>query len=68
MVTKFNVATDDIVEFVEILTENELANEIIGTTYDNKLIIEVEYSRHERDAVNELMDLVDSEESEEEED
>ena len=54
--------------FSEILGDNELTNQIIGTTNDNKLVIEVEYSRHEREAVNELMDLVDSEESEEEED
>ena len=68
MTTKFNVGADNIMEFAEILGDNELTNEIIGTTDDNKLVIEVEYSRNERDAVNELMDLVDSEESEEEED
>ena len=67
MVTKFNVPADLTIEFAEILTENELTNEIIGTTDDNKLVIEVEYSRNERDAVNELMDLVDTDEEEEEE-
>ena len=66
----FNVPADLVMEFAEGLVEHELTNEIIGTTTDNELVVEVEYSREERDAVNELMDLVDTgeEDGEEEED
>ena len=67
MKTSFNVPADQIMVIAELLVEHELTNEIIGTTDDNELVIEVEYSRNERDAVNELMDLVDTDEEEEEE-
>lgn len=67
MKTEFNVPTNSIIEFSEILAENELENEIIGTTDDNELIVEVRFEKSEFDAVEQLEHLVESTNDEEEE-
>ena len=65
MKTQFNVPTDSIVEFGEILSENGLTNEIVGTTEDDELVVEVHYDKTEFDAVEELADLVEAENEDE---
>ncbi len=67
MKTKFEVPADSVVEFAEILSENELTNEIIGVTDDDELIIEVQFDKSQFNAVEELDELVESTETEEEE-
>jgi hypothetical protein len=49
------------VEFVEILEENSLDNTIQGTNEDDEIIIDVNYESDERQAVFELMELLDPE-------
>ncbi len=68
MKTEFTISTDSIIEFAAILTENELENEIIGTTDDNELIVAVHFEKSEFDAVVQLEELVESSEEEEETD
>lgn len=66
MTTEFTVPTDSIVEFSDILAENELTNEIIGTTEDNEIIVQVEFNKSDFDAVEQLEELVgESQENEE---
>ncbi len=67
MKSQFNVPVDSIVEFTEILTENELSNEIVGINPDNELIIEVLFEKEDFDAVEELEELLESDQEEEEE-
>lgn len=66
MKTEFNVPIDVMVEFAEILAEKELTNEILGTSDDGEIIIEVHFEKAEFDAVQELTDLVELDEDEEE--
>ncbi|MGQ0826967.1 MAG: hypothetical protein ACT4ON_01100 [Bacteroidota bacterium] len=66
MKTQFDVPADSIVEFAEILSENELTNEIIGVTDDDELIIEVQFDKSQFKAVEELEELVESNEETEE--
>ena len=68
MKTQFNVPADSIVEFAEILSENGLTNEIVGTTEDDELTVEVHFDKTEFDAVEQLVDLVEVEYEEEDED
>lgn len=68
MKSEFTVSVDSIVEFAEILEENELENEIIGTTDDNELVIEVHFDKSEIDAVAQLEELLEETEEEEETD
>ena len=65
MKTEFNVPADSIIEFAEILTENELENEIIGTTDDNELVVAVHFEKSQFDIVEQLEELVESSETEE---
>ena len=66
MRTEFTVPTDSIVEFSDILAENELTNEILGTTEDNEIIVQVEFNKSDFDAVEQLEELVgESQENEE---
>ena len=58
MKTEFNVPENSIIEFAEILAENELTNEILGTTDDNELIVEVYFEKSEIDFVEELEELI----------
>ena len=56
---EFNVPANIMIEFAEALAENELTNEITGTTEDNEVVIEVQYEKSERQAIFELMEMVD---------
>lgn len=67
MKTEFNVRTELMLEFAEILSEKDLTNEIVGTTDDDEIIVEVQFEKEEFDAVKELADLVESEDEDEEE-
>jgi uncharacterized protein with von Willebrand factor type A (vWA) domain len=55
----FEVPTDMMPEFAEILQENELNNTIQGINDENDIMIDVDYEPDERDAVMELMLLLD---------
>jgi hypothetical protein len=65
MKTEFTVPEDLIMEFAEILSENELTNEIIGTTEDDELIIEVHFEKAEFNTVQKLADLIESNDDDE---
>lgn len=62
MKTEFTVHQDNITAFAEILEANELDNSITGVNEDGLLIIDVHYSKAERDAIEELEDIADSDE------
>lgn len=53
------VPVDSIVEFAEILEENNLNNTIQGKNDDDEILIDVHYEPEERQAVFELMELLD---------
>ena len=61
MKKEYNVPLSSIIEFAEIIAENELDNEILGTTDDEELIIEVHFDKTQFNAVEELEELVESE-------
>ena len=62
----FNVAESTIVEFSEILEENELVGTITGVTEDSEIQISVNYERENRDVILDLMELVDGTNDEDE--
>ena len=55
----FEVPADMMPEFAEILGEHELDNTIQGINDDNEILIDVDYDPDDRDAVMELMLLLD---------
>ena len=55
----FEVPVDSMVEFTEVLEENELEGIIIGTGEDSEIKISVEYEREDRNAIFDLMELID---------
>jgi hypothetical protein len=54
----FEVPVDLIVEFAEVLEENELEGTIIGTGEDSEIKVAVSYERENRDIILDLMELV----------
>ncbi len=60
----FEVSTDSMAEFARIIEENNLRNSIQGTTEDDDIIVAVQYEAEERQAVFELMDLLEPEDDE----
>ena len=66
---ELNVPAAVIVEVADLLLDNEITNDIVGTDPDNdELIIEVEYDKEQREIIHQLEDIIaDFEESEEEE-
>jgi hypothetical protein len=66
---ELNVPTAVIVEVADLLLDNEITNDIVGTDPDNdELIIEVEYEKEQRDIIHQIEDVIaDFEESEDEE-
>ena len=67
MKSEFNVPSDLMFEFAGIIAENDLENEILGTTDEEQIIVAVHYEKSEFDAVQELEELVESANEEEEE-
>lgn len=66
---ELNVPTAVIVEVADLLLDNEITNDIVGTDPDNdELIIEVEYEKEQREIIHQIEDVIaDFEESEEDE-
>lgn len=62
---EINVPVIIIVEFAGLLAEHNLTNEIVGLTDDGEIIIEVQYEKEERQAVFELLELVEDYSAEE---
>ena len=59
---EFNVPVELIEEFADILAEKDLVNEILGSTDDKEIIIEVEYDKNDRKdkhAVYKLHEMID---------
>jgi hypothetical protein len=54
----FEVPVDSIVEFTEMLEENELEGSIVGTGEDSEIKVAVSYERENRDIILDLMELV----------
>jgi hypothetical protein len=54
----FEVPVDSIVEFAEILEENEFEGTIIGVE-DTELKIRVSYEREDREVILDLMEMID---------
>lgn len=54
MKIQFTVSSTNIVGFAEILEDNEVKNEIIGTDENDDLVIDVYYTRENRDCLVEL--------------
>lgn len=55
----FEVPVNSIVEFTEVLEENELEGTIIGTGEDSEIKISVNYERENRDVILDLMEMLD---------
>ena len=64
------IPVDVILEVVDVLLENDIDNEIIGTDEENDtLIIEVQYEKEQRSFIHQIEDLIaDEEENDDEED
>lgn len=57
MKIQFEVSPDNVIEFAEALTENDMENRIIGTSEDDNLLIDVHYTKADRDVISQLEDL-----------
>lgn len=63
----FAVEPENLPEFIEILVDYEIDNEIIGQTEDNYPIIHIEFEEDNEEAIVQLMELGEVLETEEEE-
>lgn len=68
MKTQFAVPADSMFEFAEILSENQLSNEIVDTTKDDEILVDVEHGKEDFDAIEQLAELTEAGEEENEED
>ena len=62
------VSDDTIVEFSELLEENNLKGTILGVSEDSEIKVHVTYERENRDVILDLMELVDGSENNDDED
>jgi len=62
MKIQFTVSTDNILAFAEVLSEGEIKNEIIGKTEDDCLMIDVFCSSEDKELIEELDELAESDE------
>jgi hypothetical protein len=68
----FTVPTDLMAEFSDLLSENELANEISGSTEEGDVVVVVRYRTDQKGSILDLIEWLDEntaeDEDEEEED
>ncbi|WPV65970.1 hypothetical protein [Chitinophaga sp. LS1] len=66
---ELNVPTSIIIEVADVLLENEITNDIIGTNAENdELVLEVEYEKEQREVIHQIEDMIaDHEESDDDE-
>ena len=64
----FHVSDDTIVEFSELLEENNLKGTILGVSEDSEIKVHVTYERENRNVILDLMELVDGSEDDDDED
>jgi hypothetical protein len=57
----FEVPVDSMIEFAEVIEENQLMSQIVGTNDEDDIMVEVEYERSQRDAILDLMELLEVE-------
>ena len=62
---QFNVSEESIVEFSEMLEENNLTGTITGVTEDSEILIDVEYERDKREVILDLMELLEDSDDDE---
>ena len=68
---ELHVPTGAIIDVVDVLLENEVTNEIIGTEPDeDAIILEVQYDKDQREIIHEVEDIISDflEEAEQDED
>ena len=68
---QLHVPTGAIIEVADVLLENEITNEIIGTDADeDTIILEVQYEKEQREVIHEVEDIISDfhEETDEHED
>ena len=59
----FEVPTENVAEFSEMLVENELCNEITGTNENGDVVVEVNYRIDQKGAILDLVEWMDEIES-----
>lgn len=66
---ELNVPTSIIIEVADVLLENEITNDIIGTDAENdELVLEVEYEKKQREVIHQIEGMIaDHEESDDDE-
>ena len=64
---EFYVPLDKLIEFAQVIDENEITNSITGVTDDDEIIIEVEYEKSELEIIQGLEDLIYSDDEDDEE-
>lgn len=62
---QFSVSDESIVEFSEMLEENNLTGTITGVNEDSEIQIDVEYDRDKREVILDLMELLEDSDDEE---
>jgi hypothetical protein len=56
---ELHVPTGAIIEVADLLLENEITNEIIGTdAEEDTIILEVQYEKEQRDVIHEAEDII----------
>jgi hypothetical protein len=64
----FQVPADSMVEFAGIIEEHDLVNEVTGVNEDEEVLIDVHYDKEDKEAIFELMMLLDPEDEDEDND
>ena len=61
MQIQFQIRPENISDFSDLVGEHDLENTIMGTTDDGNILIDVYYSRENRDVIADLEDLAENE-------
>jgi len=56
---KFEIPSESMADFAEVLADSQLENEICGKSDDNTMIVKVYYEPEEREQMLELMEWVE---------
>lgn len=62
---EFYVPAELMPEVAEVIAEHELEHSITGTTEDNEIVVEVSYEKEDRQAIYEIMEILEGDEEDE---
>lgn len=56
---EFNIPTGILADVADKIVEHDLVNEILGSTEDGEIIVEISYEKNQRESVFDIQEIIE---------